>query len=540
MKSAETDSSLSAAAAVSPWEGVRAESVHPQYPPSLGAIPLSTGQTLFRVWAPKLSAVQLELTGPEGPADHPRTVELQAEPRGYFSAVVDEAGPGSLYRFRTGEGSSFPDPASRLQPHGVHEASAVVATGFDWTDSGWAGIPLRDYIIYELHIGTFTPQGTFESAIAALDGLVELGITAVELMPVAQCPGGRNWGYDGVYPYAAQNTWGGPEGLKRFVDACHSRGLAVVLDVVYNHLGPEGNYLQQFGHYFTHRYSTPWGAALNFDDSYSDEVRRYFIENALYWIRDCHIDALRLDAVHAIYDQSACPFLRELGDAVRLQGELCGRRACSIAESNLNDPAMILPAERGGNGLDGQWVDDLHHALHVVLTGEREGYYADFHGFDDLVTAWERGFIYSGQYSEFRHRRHGEAADGLPLESFVVCSQNHDQIGNRMLGERLTTLADFEQLKLAAGTVLLSPYVPLLFMGEEYAEPAPFPFFISHTDADLVQAVRNGRQEEFSSFSWKGEPPDPQSEDTFGQAKLDHDLKQDGRHAAMFALYREL
>lgn len=520
--------------------GVRPETIHPQYPPSLGAIPLASGSTLFRIWAPKVPDIVLELLPREQPDGTPRQVPLVAEEHGCFSALVADAPPGTLYRFRTGDDTAFPDPASRWQPYGVHQPSAVAAASFDWTDEGWHGLPLRDYILYELHIGTFTPGGTFDSAIARLDDLRDLGITAVELMPVAQCPGGRNWGYDGVHPFAVQNTWGGPDGLKRFVDACHARGMAVVLDVVYNHLGPEGNYLGQFGHYFSSRYSTPWGDAINFDARHCDEVRRFFIENALYWIRDCHIDGLRLDAVHAIFDQSARPFLRELGEAVRQQGELCGRRVCSIAESNLNDPVMIHPPERGGHGLDGQWVDDLHHALHVVLTGEQDGYYSDFHGFADLATAWQHGFVYSGQYSEFRQRRHGDDPADLPLESFVVCSQNHDQVGNRMLGERLAALVSFDQLKLAAGTVLLSPYVPLLFMGQEYGEPAPFPFFVSHGDPGLVQAVRKGRKAEFASFTWQGEPPDPQSETTFDQAKLNHDLRHEGRHAVLYELYRTL
>jgi maltooligosyltrehalose trehalohydrolase len=343
-----------------------------------------------------------------------------------------------------------------------------------------------------------------------------------------------------VHPFAAQSTYGGPEGLKRLVDACHARGLAVVLDVVYNHLGPEGNYFGEFGVYFTERHRTPWGAALNFDGASSDEVRRFFIENALYWIHDCHIDALRLDAVHAIFDQSARPFLLELSDAVRVQGELLNRRTCTVAESNLNDPRMVSPRELGGNGIDAQWVDDLHHGLHTALTGERAGYYGDFQGFADLATSWRDGFVFSGQYSRYRGRRHGVSARNLPAHSFVIAAQNHDQIGNRMLGERLSALVSFEQLKLAAGVVLLSPYLPLLFMGEEYAETAPFQFFTSHSDPGLVDAVRRGRKEEFATFRWQAEPPDPQDEATFHRCRLNWHLRQEGRHATLLLLYRRL
>jgi len=509
---------------------------HPQYPPSLGAIAGADGSCRFRVWAPKAQRVELLLTAPRE-----QVIAMRREPRGYFSTVVDDIDVAAArYLFRLDDADAWPDPASRFQPDGVHLPSAIVAPDFDWSDAGWHGRPLSDYIIYELHVGTFSEEGTFDSAIGQLDHLVELGITAVEIMPVAQFPGSRNWGYDGTYPFAAQNTYGGPDGLRRFVDACHQRGLAVILDVVYNHLGPEGNYLGKFGRYFTRRHSTPWGEALNFDGRGSDEVRRYFIENALYWIRDCHVDALRLDAVHAIFDQSARPFLQELADAVRLQGELLNRQVHTIAESNLNDPRMVLPRESGGHGMDGQWVDDLHHALHVELTGEQTGYYADFSGFADLAECLRDGFVYSGRYSRFREHSHGQSARSLPAESFVVCAQNHDQVGNRMLGERLTTLVDFDSLKLAAGFVLLSPFVPLLFMGEEYAEPAPFQFFTSHGDEGLIRAVRRGRQSEFQAFKWQGEPPDPQAEETFNRCRLDHALRERGRHAVLHAFYQEL
>jgi maltooligosyltrehalose trehalohydrolase len=380
----------------------------------------------------------------------------------------------------------------------VHGPSQIIDPYFAWEDGNWCGLPWPEYIIYELHVGTFTAEGTFEAIIPCLDELKELGITAIELMPVAQFPGSRNWGYDGVYPYAVQHSYGGPQGLKRLVNACHQRDLAMILDVVYNHLGPEGNYLGDFGFYFTDRYKTPWGPALNFDGPYGDEVRRYFIENALYWITECHIDALRLDAVHAIVDHSAYTFLEELTSVVHQQAERLNRRVHLMAESNLDDTRIIRSAEAGGYGLDAQWNDDFHHALHTLLTGERDGYYQDFGKVTHLAKAFTDGYVYSGQYSAFRQRRHGNSSRLVPAHKFVVCAQNHDQIGNRMLGGRLGQLVSFEGLKLAAGVVLLSPFIPLLFMGEEYDETAPFQYFISHTDPKLIEVVRQGRREEFA------------------------------------------
>ncbi|MCA9095706.1 MAG: malto-oligosyltrehalose trehalohydrolase, partial [Planctomycetaceae bacterium] len=352
--------------------------------------------------------------------------------------------------------------------------------------------------------------------------------------------GNRNWGYDGVHPFAPQNSYGGPDALKRLIDAAHARNLAVILDVVYNHIGPEGNYLSEFGHYFTDRYRTPWGEAINFDDRGSDEVRRFFIENALYWIEEFHIDALRLDAVHAIYDSTAQPFLQELADAVRIQGELLNRHVYTIAESSLNDARLITPREQGGIGIDAQWSDDLHHSIRTELTDERSGYYADYNGFEDIVKAYRQGFTQTGQYSPYRGRKHGNSVQHLDPLKLVVCSQNHDQIGNRLLGERLTELVSFEQLKLAAATVILSPSQPLLFMGEEYGETAPFQFFVSHSDPGLIEAVRSGRKKEFEDFNWKEEPPDPQDAATFQACKLNHHLKQDQQHSSLRECYRRL
>ncbi|HEX7344605.1 MAG TPA: malto-oligosyltrehalose trehalohydrolase, partial [bacterium] len=373
-----------------------------------------------------------------------------------------------------------------------------------------------------------------------LDELKDLGITAIEIMPVAQFPGDRNWGYDGVYPFAVQNSYGGPEGLKRLVNACHQRGLAVILDVVYNHLGPEGNYLQDFGPYFTDRYRTPWGSAINFDGPDSDEVRRFFIDNALWWVTEFRLDALRLDAVHGIFDFSALHFLQELASAVHEQAERLNRRIYVIAESDLNDVRLVRPPELGGYGLDAQWNDDFHHALHTLLTGERTGYYEDFGRIQDLAKAFAEGFVYSGAYSPARRRRHGNTSKDLAALRFVVCAQNHDQVGNRLKGDRLSALVSFEGLKLAAAVVLLSPFIPLLFMGEEYGETAPFPYFVSHSDPALIELVRRGRREEFPYLQGSDEPPDPQEEATRQSASLDHNLRHQGKHRILYELYQEL
>ncbi len=489
----------------------------------------------FQVWAPNAARVEVHLTAPKE-----RVVPLQRTAQGYHEGLLEDVLPGARYFYRLGEELERPDPASRSQPEGVHQASEVMDPNFAWADQGWFGLPLRDYILYELHVGTFTPEGTFDAIIPHLADLKELGITAIELMPVAQFPGRRNWGYDGVYPFAVQNSYGGPLGLKRLVNACHQTGLAVVLDVVYNHLGPEGNYLRDFGPYFNDSYKTLWGSAINFDGACSDEVRRFFLENALWWQTEFHLDALRLDAVHAIRDFSAVPFLQELARTTHRQAEKLNRRFHLIAESDLNNARLIQPEALGGYGLDAQWSDDFHHCLHVLLTGERGGYYEDYGGMKQFAKVFREGFAYTGEYSRHRRRRHGSLPRWTSARQFVVCAQNHDQIGNRVLGDRLSRLADFEALKLAAGTVLLSPFTPLLFMGEEYGEPAPFQYMISHTDAELVEAVRQGRREEFSGFQWQGEVPDPFAETTFRQCILNREARQDQQHALLYEFYREL
>ncbi len=507
-------------------------------PPQVGALRSSPSEYEFRLWAPFAKRVVLRLSrhGLEGES----AVTMEQDGAGYHVAQVRQAKPGDFYRFELGEGLVRPDPASRFQPEGVHGASAVVDPNFDWSDAGWQGPDLPDYVIYELHVGTFTEKGTFDSAIAELDRLSDLGVTAIELMPVAQFPGSRNWGYDGVYPFAVQNSYGGPLGLKRFVDACHSRRLAVVLDVVYNHLGPEGNYLRDFGPYFTNEYRTPWGDALNFDGPGSDAVRAYFIQNALTWQTEFHIDAIRLDAVHAIKDASAYPFLAELAYLTHARAAEVGKPFYLIAESDLNDSRLVRPRGERGYALDSMWSDDYHHAAHTLLTGEREGYYEDFGKLDHLAAAYQTGFTYQGQQSLHRQRRHGNSPKGLNPWQFVVSCQNHDQIGNRAHGERLAVLVDKERLKLAAGLTLLSPYIPLLFMGEEYGETAPFLYFVSHGDPELVEAVRKGRREEFSKFTWQGEVPDPQAESTLERSRLDQELARKPAGGMMLALYKRL
>jgi maltooligosyltrehalose trehalohydrolase len=483
----------------------------------LGAKMIGTNQVRFNVWAPFAQQVAVELV------EQDRTsIPMQPASQGYFETIVEEVDPRARYRYLLNGQKARPDPASRFQPDGVHGPSAVVDPhAFTWTDGGWRGLPLKDLIIYELHVGTFTKEGTFEAIIPHLSYLKDtVGITAIELMPVAQFPGGRNWGYDGVYHYAPQSTYGGPDGLKRLVDACHGMGIAVIMDVVYNHLGPEGNYLGEFGPYFTEKYRTPWGSAINYDGPDSDAVRRYVVDNALYWVTEYHIDALRLDAIHGIFDFSANHILKELASSVQKQAAALRRQIFVIAESDLNDTRIIEPPAIGGYGLDGQWSDDFHHALRVVLTGESRGYYEDFHGLHDLGKAIRDGFVYSGQYSAHRRRRHGNSSQQVSPGQLVVFSQNHDQIGNRAVGDRLSTQLPYEALRVSLALVLLSPNIPLLFMGEEYGETAPFQYFIEHGDPDLIEAVRQGRRREFAHFGWNPEDiPDPQDSATFERSR---------------------
>jgi maltooligosyltrehalose trehalohydrolase len=504
-------------------------------PAQIGAHRLPDGSWEFLLWAPHARSVRLDLCSCK------ELINMEPLPRGYFRTNVTEVDEGAQYLYRLDNNRGLPDPASRFQPQGVHGPSQIVDPGsFQWTDQDLKGISLESSIFYEIHVGAYTQEGTFDALIPHLAYLADLGITTIELMPIAQFPGSRNWGYDGVYPFAPQNSYGGPAALQRLVDSAHAHGLAVALDVVYNHLGPEGNYLSAFGPYFTDRYRTPWGQAINFDNQGCDDVRRFFIENALYWLEDYHLDALRLDAVHGIFDFSAHHFLAELKSSVAQLSSRLGRMLHIVAESDLNDSRLLHDPERGGYGLDAQWSDDFHHAVHTLLTKEDRGYYSDFGGITPLAQTLREGWYHSGRYSNYRKRRHGNSPRGLAASKFVVCTQNHDQVGNRASGERLTALVDFESLKLAAGINLLSPFVPLLFMGEEYGETAPFQYFTSHGDPALVEAVRRGRREEFAAFGWEQNVPDPQDEQTYLRSHLDHSLRNGSKQQTLLRFYQEL
>ena len=487
----------------------------------------------FSVWAPFRRSVDVILPGKA-------SISMHSLHHGYWEAESDTVEVGDLYKFVLDGELERPDPASRAQPQGVHGYSQVVSTSFDWTDQNWKGLAMQQMVIYELHVGTFTDQGNFEGIIDKLDYLVDLGINTIELMPVAQFPGSRNWGYDGVYPFATQHSYGGALGLKKLVNTCHSRGVAVILDVIYNHMGPEGNYLNDFGPYFTDKYHTPWGKAINFDDAHADPVRQFFLQNALMWLDEFHIDGLRLDAIHAIKDLGARHFLLELSDEVKKLEEKRLRHMPLIGECDLNDNKFISSPGKGGYGLRGQWIDEFHHALHAYLTGEKGGYYSDFGDFEQLFKAFQDTYVYDGLYSEHRKKIFGNSALENTFDQFVVFSQNHDQVGNRMMGDRLTEHLSYEQLKLCGAAVLTAPYVPMLFMGEEYAERKPFQYFVSHGDPDLVEAVRKGRQSEFAYFQKEGlETPDPQSETTFAASRLSWDWHQPEQEN-MLALYKAL
>jgi maltooligosyltrehalose trehalohydrolase len=485
------------------------------------------------VWAPNAASVELVLGE--------RRVPMRPRQGGWWAAAAPVP-PAADYTFALDGGGPLPDPRSPWQPAGVHGPSrAVDHAAFDWTDERWSARPLSDAVIYELHVGTFTPAGTFEAAIERLEDLVSLGVTHLELMPVAEFSGDRGWGYDGVDLFAPHHAYGGPDGLKRLVDAAHAAGLAVLLDVVYNHLGPEGNHLGRFGPYFTDRYVTPWGPAMNFDGRGSHEVRRFVVDNALAWLRDYHLDGLRVDAIHAIFDSSAIHILEELASAVHRLADELGRRLVVIAESDLNDPRVVRPVELGGYGLDAVWADDVHHAVHVALTAETAGYYADFADPAVLARALSEPHLVAGGYSVARDRRHGRPAGDLPGHRFVAAVQNHDQVGNRALGERLEHLVGPGRARIAAALLLTAPWVPLLFAGEEWAATAPFRYFSGHEDEELGQAVSAGRRHEFAAFGWDPETvPDPQDEATFAVSKLDHSEKAVEPHASMLGWYRSL
>jgi maltooligosyltrehalose trehalohydrolase len=472
------------------------------------------------VWAPAAATVELEVDG--------RTVP--AEPRsGGWWVPPEPLAVGARYGFHLDGGPVLPDPRSRSQPDGVHGLSEVVdLSAFAWTDDGWTPPRWRDAVVYEVHVGTFSPTGTFRGAIGLLDHLVDLGVTHLELMPVAAFPGDFGWGYDGVDLWAPHPRYGTPAELQALVDAAHARGLAVVLDVVYNHLGPDGNHLAAFGPYFTDRHTTPWGDAVNLDGPGSDEVRRFIVDNARMWVEDHHVDALRLDATHELHDDRAVHLLEELSQAIGRSADRLGREVVLIAESDRSDPRLVRPAERGGLGLDAQWDDDLHHALHVTLTGEQTGYYEDYVGIDDVRRALEETFVFADRYSPHRGRRHGRSALEVPTEAFVVSLQNHDQVGNRAGGERLHHLVGVDRTCAAAALVLLGPYVPMVFQGEELAVREPFPYFADHR-GELGEAVRRGRLAEFSGHGWEGaDVPDPTAAATHRSAVIDWDAAHAG------------
>ncbi|HXP66572.1 MAG TPA: malto-oligosyltrehalose trehalohydrolase [Steroidobacteraceae bacterium] len=486
---------------------------------------------IFSVWAPFAKSVEL-VAGD-------RRVALEQISGGYWqadAAIADELG----YKYSIDGAPPVPDPRSRWQPAGVHGESHLVSRAARGARARFTPAPLKDAVIYELHIGTFTPEGTYDAAETKLQYLSDLGVTHLELMPLATFPGQRGWGYDGVDLFAPFPAYGAPARLAEFINACHALGLAVILDVVYNHLGPDGNYLAQYGPYFTDRYKTGWGAAINYDAAHSDEVRRFVIDNALMWLEDYGFDGLRLDAVHAIFSFEAVHILEELSVAVKDLGEELGRSFVLIAESDLNDPRLVHPRARGGYGLDAHWCDDFHHALHRCFTGEADGYYSDFGGLKDVATALRDGYVYQGQYSAFRGRKHGRVPAGVEAHQLVVSAQNHDQIGNRAQGERLSMLLGLPQLKAVAALTLLSPFVPLLFQGEEWGAMTPFLYFTDHQDPELGRLVAEGRAREFSAFRWQGAVPNPQAPETFARSKLDWSEAAKPPHAEILQWYRQL
>jgi maltooligosyltrehalose trehalohydrolase len=494
---------------------------------------LRPGAVAFTVWAPRCRSLDLALEGRPVRAMRPAA-------DGVFETTLEHLTAGTRYQYRLDGARYRPDPVSRWQPDGVHGPSVVVdPAAFAWTDGNFAGHALADLVFYELHVGTFTTAGTFEAVIAYLDRLVDLGVTAIELMPVAEFPGSRNWGYDGVHLYAPQSTYGGPRGLRRLVDAAHARRLSVILDVVYNHLGPEGNYLAEYGPYFTDRYTTPWGTALNFDGPDAAGVRRHVVDNARSWVREFHVDGFRLDAIHSIYDTSPRHILTEVAEAAREEARRLERPVHVIAESHDNDRNIVRPAAAGGLGLDAVWSEDFHHALHACLTHESTGYYADFGAAAQLARAMQEGFAFQGEASRYYARDRGTPSADLSGERFVIGVQNHDQVGNRALGDRLSAILPFEAVKLAAALLFVTPALPLLFMGEEYGETAPFQYFTSFIDRELSQAVGRGRAEEFARFAWKTPIPDPDAPTTFVHSRLNHALAAAPRHRELRLYYRQ-
>jgi maltooligosyltrehalose trehalohydrolase len=488
----------------------------------------------FRIWAPTPHRVDV-IAG-----DH--MLPMKQRERGWWEISDADSHAGTRYGYSLDGGAVRPDPRSPSQPDGVLGLSEVIDhNAFAWNDGGWRGIPLPGSVLYELHVGTFSPKGTLDGVVERLPHLVELGIDAIELMPVVEFSGDRGWGYDGVDLFAPHHAYGGAAALSRLVDACHATGLGIVLDVVYNHLGPVGNFLSEFGPYFSDRHQTDWGAPFNFDGPESDEVRRFVVDNALMWIRDFHIDGLRLDAVHAIMDQTPLNILEQLAQEIEALGAKLGRSAFVIAESDLNDPRLVRSRDAGGYGLDAAWSDDWHHALHTALTGERSGYYEDFGSLDVLGKALRQAWVYDGVWSAHRHKSRGGNASGLPSHSFVIALQNHDQVGNRLAGDRLSALVDEGTLKAAAALLLMAPFSPMLFQGEEWAASSPFQYFTDHADPELGKAVGEGRRKEFAAFGWDPDlVPDPQDPSTFDRSKLRWGERDEPFHHRILEWYRDL
>lgn len=492
---------------------------------------------LFKVWAPFAASLSVQVNGMPHPMSGP-------DEEGWWNLVVESAAHGTDYGFLIDKDSNVvPDPRSLWQPYGVHQLSRVYdQCAFRWSDQGFNAPPLASAVIYELHLGTFTSEGTLDSAIAKLGYLRELGVTHVELMPVAAFDGNHGWGYDGVALFAVHEPYGGPDALKRFVDAAHNIGLAVLLDVVYNHFGPSGNYTSKFGPYLTDAHRTPWGDAVNLEEAGSHRVRRFFLDNAQMWLRDFHIDGLRLDAVHSFVDRSAIHFLEQLAAEVETLGATIGRTLVLIAESDLNDPRIVTPRECGGLGMDAQWSDDFHHSLFAVLSSEKlSGYYTDFGSFAQLAKALEKTFVYDGVFSRHRNRMHGRAIENLSQHRFLGFIQNHDQVGNRAVGDRIAQSVGADRAKIAAALVLLGPFIPMLFQGEEWAASSPFLYFADHKDRELAQQVSEGRKREFLAFGWDPSTiPDPESQATFERSKLNWNELSKPTHAEMLDWYRQL
>jgi maltooligosyltrehalose trehalohydrolase len=490
----------------------------------------------FKVWAPEKEQMILHIVAP-----FEKEYPMIKNEQGYFEINIHSSEKEVHYFYKPEGTKDYPDPSSGYQPQGVHGPSQTIDHNkYNWSDNGWKGIPFHDLILYEIHTGTFTPEGTFDAIIPRLDELIDSGINAIELMPVNAFPGNRNWGYDGVFPYAVQNSYGGPDGLKRLVDACHQKGICVLLDVVYNHLGPEGNYFGNFGPYFTKTYATPWGEALNYDGNWSDGVREFFADNIVHWLENYHIDGLRFDAIHTVFDNGAVHFWEFATERVKELEKKHGRAFHLVAESDLNSPKVVKPVEQGGYGFDAQWLDDFHHALYKMINRSDTERYYDFGSIEQLAKAYKDGFVHSGEWVKFRKRKYGASSAGISGDKFVVFNCNHDQSGNRAEGERLSMLVSSDRCKIAAAALMLSPYVPMLFMGEEYGDDTPFFYFVSHSDEQLIEAVRKGRKAEFEEFGFGDQVPDPQDEQTFQLSKIHWEKRYQGQYKEMLDWTKQL